>query len=104
LDFGKGGPEFGRPLLDAPFQFAVGLSQRLCDEFPFGHIADVALNHFAMIDQINVADKFYSHEPSVFCLKRQVMIADIPFAQQFRKRSLRCFPVFKRTNLPKSLS
>ena len=66
LDVRKGSPKLDRPLLHPSFQFVMGFLQCLCDQFPVGDIADVTLNHFMMIDQVDITDKFHGDVPSIF--------------------------------------
>ena len=48
------------------------------EPFPFGDVADITLDDLVMIDQVNITDKLHGDVPSVFCLEREVFVADIP--------------------------
>jgi hypothetical protein len=65
---------------DRPF---MGLAECVLCPLALGDVPDVALNHFMMINQIDITDKFHRHGPPISCLKRQVFIANISSGLQF---------------------
>ena len=42
-----------------------------------GYVADVALDHLRVVNVVDVADELRGKHPSIACLKRQVLVADI---------------------------
>ena len=84
--------------------FVVRLLQSVLGEFALANIADVALDHFGVVNLIYIADKFHVDAPSVFGLKRQILVTNVSFLLQFSKGGLAGFDISHGTDFPKFLS
>ena len=85
-----------KPNLVAP-QFLLG-------PLALRDVANVALNDFAAVDLIDVADKLHVDGPAVAGFQRQVVVTDIGFTLQLPELRLGRFGVFERANLPEFVS
>ena len=68
--------------------FLFAFPQPILGFLAIGDIANITLNHFMMIDKLDITNKFYGHWLSFFCLQRQIFVADISFFLQFQKNGL----------------
>ena len=108
VEFAREVPAFGLLHFHQPAGKHLESLARLL-EFPLGllalgNVANVALNDFAAVDLINVADKLHVHGPAVAGFQRQVFVTDIGFTLQLPELRLGRFGVFERADLPEFVS
>ena len=70
----------------------------------FGDVPNVALNDLAMIDLIDVADKFNFDLLPGFGFEWQILVADIAFVLQFSESRFVFLGISEHTELPKFLA
>ena len=68
--------------------------------FAGGDVTDIALDHLALVHQVNIADKLHGDGMPVMGFQRQIIVANVFVNLQGVKSVLRRGNVFERTDFP----